>query len=88
MLMMRIWLGVDLYSIRPAGELPRIRVPVMLIYGLQDKYISASQMESMEKAQPDAQVWVVSDAGHTRIYNTHEREYVLRVIRFLDNALR
>jgi pimeloyl-ACP methyl ester carboxylesterase len=88
MLMMRVWLGVDLYSIRPSEELPKVHVPVMLIYGLQDKYISVSQMESMEKARPDAQVWVVSDAGHTRIYNAHEQEYVLRVTQFLDKALR
>jgi pimeloyl-ACP methyl ester carboxylesterase len=88
MLMMRVWVGVDLYAIRPAQELPKIRAPIMLIYGLQDKYISAGQMEEMEKARPDAQVWVVSDAGHTRIYNAHEEEYVARVSQFFDGTLR
>ncbi len=87
-LMMRVLMNVDLYAIRPVDKLPNIKAPVMMIYGGQDKYLTRAQMDAMHQARPDAEFWFVPEAGHTRIYNIREQEYVTRVTRFLDSALR
>jgi len=88
LLMGRLLLGVDMSAIRPVEDLPRINAPVMLIFGAQDDTVPLSQFHAMAATRPDAETWLVPDAGHARIYNAHPQEYVARVSRFFDRARR
>ena len=69
-------------------DLPMIEAPVMLIFGEQDQQVPVAQSHAMVAARPDAEAWLVTDAGHARIYNTHPQEYVARVSRFFVEPLR
>jgi dipeptidyl aminopeptidase/acylaminoacyl peptidase len=37
---------------------------------------------------PNAELWLVSDADHTKAYQTHTDEYLFRIISFFDQALK
>lgn len=88
LLMGRLLLHVDIDKIRPVADLPRIKAPVMLIFSEKDQQIPLHQFHAMAAARPDAEVWLVDDAEHARIYNAHPQAYVTRVSRFLAEALR
>lgn len=88
LLMARLLLRMDLSAIRPVDDLSNIQAPAMLIFGAQDDTVPLSQFHAMAAARPDAETWLVPDAGHARIYNAHPQEYVARVSRFFDEALR
>ncbi len=88
LLMARLLLRMDLSAIRPVDNLPNIEAPVMLIFGAQDDTVPLSQFHAMAAARPDAETWLVPDAGHARIYNAHPQEYVARVSRFFAETLR
>jgi len=45
-------------------------------------------MQLMSAARADAQLWIVPDGEHARIYNNHPQEYAARVVRFLDERMR
>ncbi|MGE5138177.1 MAG: alpha/beta hydrolase [Rudaea sp.] len=86
-LMGRLLLGADLGAIRPPEELRKVKTPLLLIYGAKDRYISREQMEETRAARPDAQFWLVDDAGHAASYMGHDEEYTDRAGRLLDAAL-
>lgn len=87
-LMGRLLLHANVDAIRPVDELSRIKAPVMLIFGGQDDTVPVSQFRAMVAARPDAEAWLVEEAGHAGIYNTYPEEYVARVGRFFAQALR
>ncbi len=86
--MARLLFDADFNSVRPSSQLPRIRAHVMLIYAQQDRYLPLGQINEMISARRDSETWIVSDAGHARIYNAHPQEYVDRVGRFFAQSLR
>ena len=88
LLMTRLLYGVNLEAAKPIDELPKTTAPLMLIFSQQDQYITPEQMQLMSAARADAQLWIVPDGEHARIYNNHPQEYAARVVRFLDERLR
>ncbi len=88
LLMTRLLLNVDLEANQPVRDLRKIKVPVMLIYGRHDELVPAEQIPAMAAALPNTEVWISEDSKHARIYNAHTEEYIARVNRFLDQALR
>lgn len=84
----RLLFDIDVNDIRPVDDLPMIEAPVMLIFSERDQRVPVSQFRAMVTARPDAEAWLVTDAEHARIYNTHPEEYVARVSRFFAQALR
>jgi pimeloyl-ACP methyl ester carboxylesterase len=86
--MARVLLNVDLAGVQPVRDLPRIQVPVLLIYGGRDRYLSPAMIRQMTSARPNTDVWMADDAEHAGTYNAHPQEYVVRVSRFFDSSLR
>ncbi len=78
----------DLASVRPVDDLPSLKAPVMLIYGLRDDLVPPYQIQAMQAARPDATRWVVPDVGHADIYGAYPQEYTTRVVSFLDQTMK
>ena len=85
--MARLMYGVDIAGVRPAEDLPRIKAPVMLIYGTADTTVPVDQQRIVLAARKDADSWVVAGAPHARIYNAQPEEYLARLLAFFDQAL-
>jgi pimeloyl-ACP methyl ester carboxylesterase len=88
LLMTRVLLHVDLAGVKPLDELPRLKTPLLMMYGDQDEFVTAAQQQAMAAARPDATFWLLAGAQHARIYNLRPEEYVARVSRFLEQSLR
>jgi pimeloyl-ACP methyl ester carboxylesterase len=88
LLMARVLLGTDVNAIKAVNELPKIKAPLMLIFGGQDAMVPHEQFSEMAAARPDAEIWFVEEATHARIYNARPEDYVARVARFFTEALR
>lgn len=86
-LMARLMYGVDIAGVRPAQDLPRIKAPVMLVFGTADTTVPPDQQQIVLAARPDADSWVVPGAPHARIYVDQAAEYSKRLLAFLDRAL-
>jgi pimeloyl-ACP methyl ester carboxylesterase len=86
--MARALIGTDAHAIKLVDDLERIEAPLMLIFGGQDDLVPKSHFLEMAAARTDAETWFVADARHARIYNAQPDQYVARVSRFFDNALR
>jgi len=67
-----------------AAAAPR---PIMIIAaGTQPAEVAAAH--AFEATSPaSVEVWVASDAGHTKAYSTYPAAWEARVVAFLDNAL-
>ncbi|MCZ7569555.1 MAG: alpha/beta fold hydrolase [Ardenticatenaceae bacterium] len=87
LLMGRLLHRVDFNMIRPAHDLPQIKAPVMLIFSEQDDLVPVSHFHAMAAARPDAEIWLLADAGHSTIYAAYPEEYISRVSRFLAQSL-
>jgi uncharacterized protein len=87
LLMTKLLSNVDMARVRPIDQLPKLKTPLLLIYGQRDRYVTASQQQAMVGAVPGAQTWLAPDAEHARIYTSHQDEYLARVTRFLETTL-
>lgn len=87
LMMAHVLLKSDLDA-RPVDKLPLVHAPVMLIFSQLDDPVPAAQIQAVIASRPDAQVWIVPDGGHARIYNAHPQEYLTRVSDFFTASLR
>ncbi len=86
-LMARVMYDMDIAGVRPAEDLPKIKAPVMLVYGTADTTVPVDQQQIVLAARKDADSWVVPGASHARIYNARPEEYTQRLLAFFDRAL-
>ncbi|MFN8475163.1 MAG: alpha/beta fold hydrolase [Anaerolineae bacterium] len=86
-LMAQLMYGVDIAGVRPAQDLPKIKAPVMLVYGTADTTVPPDQQQIVLAARPDAESWVVPGATHARIYLAQPDEYNKRLFSFFDRTL-
>ena len=65
-------------------RLAKIRVPVLVIHGLQDELIPCSMGKALHAALPKGQgeLWLVPGAGHNNLRVTAGPEYSRRLARF------
>lgn len=63
-------------------------VPVLLIYGREDRRMPPAVAESVFAAipDPDRELWFVDGAGHGAAYRTQPHEYLKHVVDFLSIA--
>ena len=87
LLMTRLLFGVDMAGVRPIDELPRIKTPVLMIYGDHDRYVTPAQQKAMIAAKPDAEVWIAAGPDHASIHQMYPDEYMARVMSFLKRTL-
>ena len=78
---------VDLAHVRPVDQLPRLKAPLLLMYGSADRYVRPELEQAMMSAVPAAQTWLAPDAEHARIYTRYHDEYLARMARFLQSTM-
>jgi fermentation-respiration switch protein FrsA (DUF1100 family) len=88
--LIKIMFGVDFTAIRPVAVVSQIAPrPVFFIHGQADDMISVDHAERLLAASrnPEDQLWVVPQAGHTQAFKEHPEEFISRVTSFFDAAL-
>ena len=81
--------GAQFDVVKPTGLLRNIQCRLLLIIGEQDELLDAVDVASLRSAMAghaDAQVWIVTGAGHLRAMEADMEGYVERVGRFLVSA--
>ncbi len=89
--MIKVMFGVDFAAIRPIEAVPEIAPrPVFFIHGELDETIPVAHAYRLFEvsSNPENELWVVTDAGHTKSFKIHPEEYIAKVTAFFDKALR
>jgi len=89
--MIKIMYRVDFNAVKPVECVGQIAPrPVFFIHGEADDGIPFKHALKLWEAShnPQAELWIVPGAGHTRAYKTNPEEYMSRVTAFFDSALR
>jgi hypothetical protein len=60
----------------------------MLIYGLLELPADSDRRPQIKAALPDAELWVVPDAMHTRAYSKIPQPYLAKVGTFFEKNLK
>lgn len=81
-------LGVSADELRPVANIPRIKVPVLVIGGASDPFTPAEETKQLfDAANEPKQVWIVEGAGHDDLWKFNAREYQNRVLEFFQSNL-
>lgn len=59
----------------------------LFIHGTKDKYIPIDDSVEMFRASPKSELWVVSEAGHVKAYQTNPEEYIRTVTNYFNQEL-
>jgi fermentation-respiration switch protein FrsA (DUF1100 family) len=87
----KIMYGVDFTAIRPVDAVAEISPrPVFFIHGEADDGIPVAHAYRLFQASqnPQNQLWVVPEAGHTRSFKVQPEEYINKVTAFFDTTLK
>jgi fermentation-respiration switch protein FrsA (DUF1100 family) len=87
----KIMYGVDFTTIRPVDAVAEISPrPVFFIHGEADDGIPVAHAYRLFQASqnPQNQLWVVPEAGHTRSFKVQPEEYINKVTAFFDTTLK
>jgi alpha-beta hydrolase superfamily lysophospholipase len=76
----RLRYGLDLNQASPVDAIGRTTTPILLIHGMADDLTPPSHSESLSRANPRAQVWLVPRAGHVQASAVAAREFRERVL--------
>jgi uncharacterized protein len=74
--------GVNLLDADPAGALPRVHAPLLLIHGDADRNTPPYHATVLARAQPSAVLWLVSGATHTAAWRAEPRAFPRRIVAF------
>ena len=88
--MIKVLYGVDFAAIRPVAVVSEISPrPILFIHGSLDATIPVSHASRLfEAAQnPQDELWIVPEAGHTQAYKMRPAEYMQKVTDFFSAAL-
>lgn len=67
------------------GQLGKVTVPTLIIWGSQDKLLTRSSQEAMAKVIPNAQLIVHENAGHL-LYCDHPEEVARDITAFIEKT--
>lgn len=83
-----IRLGVSADELRPVANIPRVKVPVLVIGGASDPFTPAEETKQLfDAANEPKQLWIVDGAGHDDLWKFNAREYQSRVLEFFQTNL-
>jgi len=81
-------LGVPAEQLRPVDHIGRLRCPVLVIGGAEDRHTTEADTRLLfDAARPPKQLWLISAAAHVDFYDTARGEYQRRVLEFIRAAL-
>jgi fermentation-respiration switch protein FrsA (DUF1100 family) len=82
-------IGIDPDSIAPIEGIRRVRAPLLLIAGEQDRHTLLSESERLFEAAPQPKTfWVLPGAGHVNFHRFDPVHYEQRILEFLAQTLR
>lgn len=87
--LMPLWLGIHPRRVSPLDAVHRVVPrPLLLIHGTADETVPWEESRRLHEAagHPNAELWLVPDAGHVRSYARRPEEYAERVISFFRRA--
>lgn len=80
------------YTFKEASSVDQVKKntrPLLIIHGDKDELVPTEMAyEIYEAAGGDKELWIVSDAGHTKAYDLVTEEFQSRVEDFIDKALK
>lgn len=80
---LRVKLGGDPEPVGPEAVAPKVAVPVLAIFGTEDRMVPPEEFRSpLERMRASQEVWVVAGAGHARCGEVAGQEYTDRLARF------
>ncbi len=74
--------GVNLLEAAPAAAIGRIRAPLLLIHGDDDRDTPVYHARALAVAQPAATLWIVPGAAHSASWRAEPTEYPRRIVAF------
>jgi dipeptidyl aminopeptidase/acylaminoacyl peptidase len=78
----------QLYRASPIDLAEGVRVPVLLIHGDLDPFVSSAEIESLVARIPGpTDLWRVFDAGHREAFKNHPDDYNRRVVAWFEKHL-
>lgn len=78
-------LGVDADDLSPQKQIARIRAPVLIIAGAEDRHTTIKDTEALYEAAPSPKsLWVVPGAAHVDFAAYSPSEYKIKVLSFLN----
>ena len=78
----RVRYGVNLLEAAPAAAIGRIRAPLLLIHGDDDRDTPVYHARALAVAQPAATLWIVPGAAHSASWRAEPTEYPRRIVAF------
>jgi pimeloyl-ACP methyl ester carboxylesterase len=86
---LRPWLAIGCEDLRPVAAIARLRAPLLLISGDQDRYLPVDEARRLFDAAPGPkELWIIAGAVHDRMADAVPAEYEKRVVGFLRCRLR
>ena len=84
-------LGLDYDKVNPAHAVAQMKntdTAVMLIHGKKDNAISYKNSLEIKEKNPNAELWLIQDAGHIRGYKKEKEVYEEKIVAFFQKHLR
>jgi pimeloyl-ACP methyl ester carboxylesterase len=81
----RLRYGFDLTSVSPNSALQRVRVPVLLIHGLDDWETLPEHSRVLHRTCGTSELWEIPGAGHTAAFATNQEAFRDRVLAWFDS---
>jgi dipeptidyl aminopeptidase/acylaminoacyl peptidase len=84
----KVMYDVDFAAVKPIEAVHKTDIPIFIVHGEQDDMVPVEHAYRLAKAcrNPDSQLWVLPDAGHSNPYLVRPKEYIEKVISFFDVA--
>lgn len=82
-LLSKLLLKIDVAEVSPEESIKHINIPVLIIHGSADDQIPVDNAYRLKKANQNAELWVVENAGHGFAGDVADKEYETRVLKFL-----
>lgn len=85
----RFLYGLDMNAVSPLDALQTIKVPVFIIHGGNDNLIPTEQAFELKEVcqNPESELWVIPQAGHTDGFSVMPADYLNRVSEFFELTL-
>lgn len=81
-------LGIPLEALSPLRTIGRLKAPVMIIAGTEDRHTMKEESRRLyEEAKEPKQLWLIEGAKHQNLHSYAGEEYEKRVLLFLQKHL-
>jgi fermentation-respiration switch protein FrsA (DUF1100 family) len=81
-------LGIDPGDLAPVAAIHRLRAPVMIIAGTEDRHTQPHESKALYlRAKSPKRLWLIDGAGHQDLHRHSPAEYEQRVMGFFERHL-